>query len=187
MTAAARLRITLLDLDPAPWRTIEVPLSMSFKGLHDAIQAAFGWFDMHLWEFDFNGRPYGPPIEIDLDGERIFNASNAHLTKLRTAETKSFLYTYDMGDDWVHQVDVVALFEAKPGTPLPRFIEGEWRAPPEDVGGSSGFEHFLEAISDPDHEDHDDLMDWHGGPFDPADIDEDTVHDQFKRLAKKRR
>lgn len=57
----SRLRITLLDLDPAPWRKIEVPLSMTFKGLHDTIQAAFLWFDSHLWEFDFAGRTYGLP------------------------------------------------------------------------------------------------------------------------------
>ncbi len=189
MTAAARLRITLLDLDPAPWRLVEVPLSMSFKGLHDVIQAAFGWFDIHLWEFNFDGRTYGLPHEIDLglDGDRIYNASYAHLTKFHTAEVGAFLYTYDMGDDWTHRIDVVALFEAEPGTLLPHFIEGQWRAPPEDVGGSFGFEHFLEALSDPDHEDHDDLMDWHGGPFDPTDIEEDTVHAQLKRLAKKRR
>lgn len=33
---AARLRITLFDLAP-PWRVIEVPLSMTFKGLRDTI------------------------------------------------------------------------------------------------------------------------------------------------------
>ena len=29
MTDAIRLRITLLDLDPEPWRKIEMPLSMT--------------------------------------------------------------------------------------------------------------------------------------------------------------
>lgn len=45
---AARLRITLLDLDPAPWREVDVPLSMTLKGLHETIQGAFLWFDCHL-------------------------------------------------------------------------------------------------------------------------------------------
>ena len=38
MSDAAKLRITLLELDPAPWRDVDVPLSMTFKGLHDTIQ-----------------------------------------------------------------------------------------------------------------------------------------------------
>ena len=40
---AALIRATLLDLDPAPWRAFEVPMSMTLKGLHDTIQAAFLW------------------------------------------------------------------------------------------------------------------------------------------------
>ncbi|MEX0827736.1 MAG: plasmid pRiA4b ORF-3 family protein [Haliea sp.] len=146
MTPAARLRITLLGLDPTPWRVIEVPLSMSFKELHYAIQAAFGWFDVHIWEFDFDGRIFGPPTDSNFGDERIHNAANAQLTKLHQAKATSFLYTYDLTDDWVHCIDIVELFDAGADAPLPRFLEGEWRAPPEDVRGPPGFEHFLEAL-----------------------------------------
>ena len=43
--------------------------------------------------------------------------------------------------------------------------------PPEDVGGAWGYEEFLGAITDPEHEDHDGLLEWAGGPFDPEAFD----------------
>lgn len=187
MINAARLKITLVDLDPTPWRMIEVPLSMSFKGLHDAIQAAFGWMNAHLWEFELDGRRYGPPIDFGFDDDRVYNAANARLTKLRDMGVGAFLYTYDMGDDWAHRVEVVELFDAAPDLALPRFIEGRWRRPPEDVGGPPGFENFLDALVDPKHPDHAELLGWHGGPFDAENIDEDIIQIEYKRLANARR
>jgi hypothetical protein len=90
VTNAARLSVTLLDLDPAPWREIEVPLAMSFKGLHDAIQAAFLWCDMHLWQFDVDGRRYGLPFDDNFGDERVYEASVARMTKVRDTGTRTF-------------------------------------------------------------------------------------------------
>ena len=53
--------------------------------------------------------------------------------------------------------------------------------------GAPGFEHFLEVMNDPDHPEHEDLMDWYGDPFDPTDIEEETVRSQLTRLAKRLR
>ena len=184
---AARLRITLLDLDPAPWREVEVPLSMTFKGMHDTIQAAFLWFDSHLWEFEFAGRRYGIPLDDGFGGDKVYNADTARLTRLRDSGITEFLYTYDMGDNWEHHIAVLDLFDAPAGSRLPVFLDGQWRTPPEDVGGAPGFEMFLEAISDPGHEDHDDLLDWYGKPFDPNDIEPDIMKIHMARLAAMRR
>ncbi len=184
---AARLRITLLDLDPAPWRVIEVPLSMTFKGLHDTIQAAFLWFNCHLWEFDVTDRRYGLPLDDGLGFEKVYNANTARLTKLRDSGITEFLYTYDMGDNWEHHVEVLELFDMPTGARLPVFIDGKWRTPPEDVGGAPGFEMFLEAMHDPNHEEHENLVDWYGQPFDPNDIEPEIVKIQMDRLANMRR
>lgn len=186
MSDAARLRITLLDLDPAPWREIDVPLSMTFKGLHEAIQAAFLWFDAHLWEFEFDGRIYGLPFDGDNGERRIYKADVARLTKLRQTPTGTFYYTYDMGDFWVHRIEVLKLFVAEQGARLPRFLTGQWRTPPEDIGGPPGFAAFCAILNDPSHPGHDDLLDWFGGPFDPIDIEDDIIHIQMGRLANMR-
>ena len=42
---------------------------------------------------------------------------------------------------------------------------GARACPPEDVGGTPGFEEYLEAMADPDLERHDEFMGWRG-PFD---------------------
>ncbi len=141
------------------------------------------WTNSHLWEFEIDGERYGIPF----DDRSIRNAENAHLTKLAEGKVKEFLYTYDMGDSWEHLVEIVDFFEAPAGTSLPRFLAGEWRTPPEDVGGVPGFELFLEAISDPTHEDHDDLVDGYGGFFDREDIEPDIIKIQMARLSAKRR
>jgi len=184
---AARLRITLLDIDPAPWREVDVPLSMTFKGLHDTIQVAFLWFDSHLWEFEVGGRRYGIPLDDDFGFEKVSNANTTRLTKLRDNAISEFLYTYDMGDNWEHRIEVIVLFKMPKGTRLPTFVDGKWKTPPEDVGGAPGFEMFLEIIADPAHEEHDHLREWYGKPFDHDDIEPDIVKIQMDRLAGMRR
>lgn len=68
----------------------------------------------------------------------------------------------------------------------PRYIDGARRAPPEDVGGLLGFELFLEAIADLSHEEHDELMRWHGAPFDQDLVDEQLIRARIAKLARRR-
>ncbi len=92
-----------------------------------------------------------------------------------------------MGDNWQHHIEVLELLDQPVGSRLPKFLDGQWRTPPEDVGGTSGFQYFLEAMNDPNHEEHEEVMDWHGEPFEPNNIDEDILKIHMKRLANMRR
>ena len=65
----------------------------------------------------------------------------------------------------------------------PRFLEGEGRCPPEDIGGAWGYANFLEAIADPTHQQHDEFLEW-SGPFDPTDIGETTIRYELGKLTK---
>jgi hypothetical protein len=47
------------------------------------------------------------------------------------------------------------------------------------VGGNWGCLQFLEAISDPDHEQHDDLVEWIGRKFDPEKFSVDEVNKEL--------
>jgi Plasmid pRiA4b ORF-3-like protein len=58
--------------------------------------------------------------------------------------------------------------------------------PPEDVGGIPGFYDFLEAITDPRHPDHDERVEWHGGPFDPHYLDRDRINTVLNSIAARR-
>jgi hypothetical protein len=53
---------------------------------------------------------------------------------------------------------------------------GARAAPPEDCGGTPGYEEFLSAIRDPEHEEHDNLLTWIGGAFDPEAFDLNAIN-----------
>ena len=55
----ARLKMSLQEIEPVIWRQVEMPVTSSLKAVHDVIQAAFGWEDYHLFEFEVGGRRYG--------------------------------------------------------------------------------------------------------------------------------
>jgi len=44
----------------------------------------------------------------------------------------------------------------------PVCLAGRRSSPPEDCGGANGYYMFLCAISDPDHPEHESMLDWLG-------------------------
>jgi len=183
--AIARLRISLADWEPEIWRVVEAPTAASLKMVHDIVQAAMGWQDYHLWEFEADGKRYGPTDPGWPDGE-VAAAKNVKLGALIERGVRALAYTYDMGDDWLHEVAVEAVEPARPGVKYPRFVAGAGRCPPEDVGGLPGFEQFLDAMADPKHEEHQEVLEWYGGRFDPDDIDESITKRRVGMIAVRR-
>lgn len=167
----ARIRISLEEIEPEIWRLVEVPLGVDLKGLHDVIQAVFGWHDYHLFEFRIGEKLYGiPEPEEDLDR----NLMQAKLMKIEALVAKGidrFDYIYDFGDGWEHAIAVEAVAEADPALKYPRLLDGARRGPPEDVGGVPGYYRFLKVVANPRHREHRELTEWYGGPYDPDDID----------------
>lgn len=181
----ARLRITLDDTEPAIWRTVEVPLAASLKLLHEVIQAAMPFQDYHLFQFREGPVRYAMPDPEWPDG----NTRSAKTTKLGALVdqgTTAFAYTYDFGDDWQHTIKVEEIGPADPDAAYPRFLDGARRAPPEDVGGTMGFEEFLEAVTKPRHRDRKRMLDWYGGPFNPDELDRETIEAGMTKLARRR-
>ena len=172
----ARIRITLEDMKPAIWRRVELPVTNSLKTLHLAIQACMLFENYHLFQFDIGDAAYG--IRFDDDDAfmvRTRDAAHMRINKLVERGITSFTYTYDFGDNWRHRIEMEEISSTIPGTNYPRFVDGERRAPPEDVGGTPGFEEFLEAMSKPRHPERKSMIEWYGRPFDPADISPDEI------------
>ncbi|MGV2497845.1 plasmid pRiA4b ORF-3 family protein [Pelagerythrobacter aerophilus] len=181
----ARLRISLDDIEPEIWRIVDMPLTGSLRMLHDVIQAAMGWQDYHLWQFEAGDRLYGVP-DPDWPYGDLAAARNVRLGALIERGIRDLTYTYDMGDDWRHTVTVESVGLGDPDIHYPRFVTGERRCPPEDVGGFPGFEMFLDAMANPSHEEHTHLRRWHGGPFNADDIDEQAITRGMAAIAKRR-
>lgn len=183
----ARIRIQLDDWQPSVWRRVEVPLTATLKALHDIIQAAMLFDDCHLFEFRADGRRYAiPDPEWESPGDRTRSVKSTRLGALVDRGITELAYTYDFGDDWRHTLTIELVAQADPSAEYPRFIDGERHAPPEDVGGIPGFDLFLAAIANPEHEQYLELVRWYGQPFDPEDIDEGQIRKRMEILSRRR-
>jgi hypothetical protein len=168
-----QFRITLRGIEPTIWRRIQV-WDDTLDRLHEHLQAAMGWTNSHLHEFIIKGQRYGDPELHDDDFEPFsgLDSTQTLLSALLPAdgESLSLEYHYDFGDNWIHDV----LFEGSPpptqNVTYPQCLEGERACPPEDVGGIDGYADYLEALADPNHEEHRPMLDWNG-PFNPNAFD----------------
>src|SRR6476661_2147033 len=98
-----QLKATIVDTKRPVWRRVVVPADMTLARLHDVFQAAFGWWECHLHEFEIGGARYG----VD-DGEGWEPPQDERRTRLAdvAAAGSSFVYVYDFGDNWRHKVVV---------------------------------------------------------------------------------
>ena len=118
----ARLRIELQELEPKIWRRIDMPLSTTLEALHEAIQMTMGWTFSHLWEFDIGGRCYGDPSFREFDDEPpIYKAKGLRLGAVISRGVDRFVYTYDYGDNWRHDVIVEEVRDSDPDREYPAF------------------------------------------------------------------
>ena len=184
----AQVKVTLLDVAPPIWRRVLVPLDLSLRRLHDTIQVTMGWYEQHAHEFEIGERRYGEPDAwTDGLGPRVHKDSSIELAALLERGVERFYYTYDFGDDWRHEILIERTLSADPAAEYPCFVAGERRCPPEDCGGPPGYEAFLEAVTDPRHLRHAEVLDWYGEPYDPEDIERETIVVQLSRIARSRR
>jgi hypothetical protein len=177
-----QLKVTLRDIKPPVWRRVQVK-DCTLAKLHEVIQTCMGWDDSHLHEFDIGGERYGDPRQWqdDFGGEReVGNEGKVKLSQLVAQGVKKFSYVYDMGDHWGHTIQVEKVLDAGPGVRYPRCTAGKRACPPEDCGGPWGYGDFLEAIQDPRHERHEELLEWVGGGFDPEAFDIEAVNEGLR-------
>jgi len=181
----ATVRIELRDTDPLIWREVEVPTSVTLKVLHDIIQAVMGWFDYHLWEFTIAKQRYGLPMDEDWGTAPRVEAAKVRLRHVLKPRKTTIDYLYDFGDSWEHRLTVTGIRHGESGVAYPRYIGGEWNAPPVDCGGIPGFYETLDAIADPDHPNHGDAVEWFD-EYDPKIIDELPIKYALSRIANRR-
>lgn len=176
-----QLHIELGDIRPAIWRVVLVPESVTLTQLHNVIQAAMGWWNYHLHEFSIKGVRYGVP-EPDWDYEDdVVHESRKKLLRVLDG-ARRFEYIYDFGDGWRHKVTVQKTIQNIHGLRGAICIAGENACPPEDVGGIHGYFHYLEAIKNPNHPDHESMLDWRGEEFDPFAFDIQLVNEGLAKV-----
>jgi hypothetical protein len=175
-----QLKISLADVSPPVWRRVLVPAGYTLDRLHRVIQYAMGWQDCHLHSFDIDGAQYGEP---DPDGELAIRDELDHRLDAVVTKGSRFLYTYDFGDWWEHDVVVEDVLVAEPEERYPCCVGGARACPPEDVGGGFGYGELLAALADPGHPRHGPMREWLGREFDPEHFDSGLVTTLLRRLA----
>lgn len=165
--AIYQLKVTLRGIKPPIWRRFQVGSDVTFHELHSTIQRVMGWEDYHLHEFEVNG------LSIT-DEETLFpwggEDKAEHEVMLREAVIKVgqvFNYEYDFGDGWEHKLILEKVLPVDAAVTYPRCLAGRRACPPEDIGGVWAYQYFLEALEDPEHEEHESNLEWLGDEFDP--------------------
>ena len=177
------LRIDLQEVRPPIWRRVRVPSAITLAELHDVVQIAMGWTDSHLHRFVVGGERYTiDPVERELDA---LDSSKVTLAEVAPRPKAVLGYEYDFGDDWKHRVlveDVVPSGD-EPG---PTCVAGKRACPPEDCGGPWGYAELLVILADERHPDHEERLEWAGGPIDPEAFDLDGVDAELRRSRRRR-
>ena len=180
-----QLKVTLTDTKPPIWRRVLVDGQRTLDHLHEVIQAAFGWWDYHLHEFEVGRTRYGVPDPDEDWGEPARDERRTRLDAIADEGT-SFRYTYDFGDGWDHRVVVEKVLPPTADFAVPGCVDGRRACPPEDCGGTWGYRELVEILADPAHPEHGERREWLGREFDPESFDpSDFEHNLRKgRLAR---
>jgi hypothetical protein len=179
-TAVYQLKITLKGSRPPIWRRVLVADDTTLAKLNHIIQIAMGWTNSHLHDFTIQGQRYSEPSPDDW--EPVKDERRYKLSQLVTGAKFKFVYQYDFGDSWDHEILVEKILPPEPGAHYPVCATGKRACPPEDAGGVWGYATFLEAINDPSHEEHEMYLEWIGGGFDPEAFNLDAVNAWLRQV-----
>jgi hypothetical protein len=183
-----RFKVTLQYIEPKIWRRIEVPENYTFWDLHVAIQDAMGWLDYHLHGFELKDPRTRKKVCIGIPDEdylmEMLPEWEEKIANYFTMENKSATYEYDFGDGWLHKVQLEQIHPIEKDQTYPRCMKGEGACPPEDCGGSHGYQRVLEILNDPKDDRYADMRNWVGEDYDPEhfNVEEVQFDDPEERL-----
>jgi hypothetical protein len=167
-----QIKVELLEINPSIWRRFLIPENVTLHRLHLVLQDVMGWKNYHLYRFKIGKKEYSTPDPDNDFYELDFkNSYQAKLGNVIKEKGSIFLYEYDFGDGWEHQLLVESIIDREPEKHYPLCIEGENGSPHEDSGGPYGYMEMLEIIKNPYHEEFQRIRTWLGKKFDPYKFD----------------
>lgn len=168
------MNIELVDSIPPIYRHFMVPSNITLDRLHDVIQIVMGWTDSHLHEFDINNTTYIEFMDQEIEG---LNSAEFRLNELVSKKGDSFIYLYDYGDSWDHNITIIDNNYNNLDSDTDLFcIMGERACPPLGVGGIYHYSKFLESLHDPTDEEYEENLMWVGEDFDSEEFHCDDVN-----------
>jgi hypothetical protein len=172
-----QIKVTLVHSRPPIWRRLQVESGVTLDRLHDTLQMVMGWTNSHFHGFRLPSSQKGARGRL-LPIERA-DEKATRLDDLLRRRKDWLVYDYDFGDSWEHEVLLEEIHPRPLSQRLPMVLAGRGACPPEDVGGLPGYYHFLEAIKDPNHPEHEDMLEWAGKDFDASAFDVQEINRAF--------
>ena len=181
MKSIFQIKITLNDTNPPVWRQLLVEPNTVLEDLHKIIQTSMGWTNSHLHQFVYDGKSYSnPDYNDELDDELQIDYRNISIGELTKKKGQIIVYEYDFGDGWEHTIMLETIMTEEKDKEYPICIAGQRNCPPEDCGGTPGYESLLETIADPHHSEYESMMEWLGGDFNPDEFNINEVNDMLR-------
>ena len=173
-----QLKVTLMESQPPIWRRVQVESGVTLDRLHHTLQVVMGWTNSHLHGFRLPQPPQRGTRRRLLPIESADEKATRLGDLLRRPRDRC-VYDYDFGDGWEHELLLEKVVPRSASERYPMVLAGRGACPPEDVGGLSGYYHFLKVMKDPKHPEHDEMLEWAGGDFDAAAFDVQEVNRTF--------
>jgi hypothetical protein len=181
--AIYKLKVTFKDTEPVIWRRFVVPSNITLHRLHLILQEVMGWTNSHLYRFEIDKKEYGVLYpNNDFDELDFIDSKKAKLNHLVTTKGDTFVYEYDFGDGWAHELVVEDISEPIAGNIYPVCLEGERTCPPEDCGGPHGYSTLLGIIANPDNKEYEEMITWLGDSFRPDLFNAGKVNRRLKPI-----
>ncbi len=131
-------------------------------------------------EEGYGSTRYGVYEPEFLDKEAPINATRTTLAAIAPAVDAAFVYAYDFGDNWRHDIAVTDIGKPDKRRHYPLCVAGERAGSPEDCGGMGGYRDLLATLEKGRGEGFDDVLRWLGG--DPDGFDRNLVNRQLRAL-----
>ena len=181
-----QLKVTLNGSKPPIWRRLLVPGNINLGSFHIVLQIVMGWTNSHLHQFILGRTMYGiPDDEFGADfGLEIEDENKYKLSQLLKKEKDSLKYEYDFGDGWEHKIILEKILPYESSLKLPSCIKGKRACPPEDCGGIWGYQDLIEVINDTSHPEHEEMLEWLGGDFDPEYFDVNEINEILSKYTR---
>jgi hypothetical protein len=180
-----QLKIELEGITPPIWRRVLMPGNVSLGRLHSIIQVAMGWDNDHLHQFIIGKQVYSDPafkLNDSWGAPPVLNEKKTLLADIAPRAGKVLIYVYDFGDSWEHRIKVEKILKQTPSKRnTVECIDGARACPPEDCGGSWGYEDLLQAFEDPKHKGHESTIEWLGEEFDPEAFNLEKTNAALRR------
>ncbi|MEZ5249623.1 MAG: plasmid pRiA4b ORF-3 family protein [Ilumatobacteraceae bacterium] len=135
---------------------IVVHASTPLDRLHEYIQAAFGWWNYH--PTSSRSTVFATASQIPTGTSDRPPGMPTHCYNVADVGD-SFKHTYDFGDGWDHKITIEKSIPIAPGMIVPACTDGRRACPPEDCGGTWGYEELLRISSPtPSHPEHEERV-----------------------------